>query len=368
MRVLFTSGRAFLPQNSGGVQSSTMQLAAALKAEGHDVAVLCRLIGGDWTSFSSRIQRRLKGTRFSCDHVGGLPVFRAWDPTDTTEVVARYRPDVAVVQSGSTMKIARSLIGQGVPVTVYYRNVEFEELDGSPAELEGAGHIANSKFTAQRYADAFSIDPVVISPLVDRTKYETATTRRNVTFINPYFRKGRDIAFALAERCPDIPFTVCESWEIDDELRKWLDIRLKRLKNVTMRKRTQDMKSIYSNAKVLLAPSVWEEAWGRVATEAQFSGIPVLGSNRGGLPEAIGPGGVILSPEAPIDEWVDALRRLWDDAQFYSEKSQLALEHASRDQIKPDHQIATLVDVLQNTIAKASKQGESAREPVPDGR
>ena len=368
MKVLFTSGRAFSPQNTGGVQSSTMQLASALKAEGHDVAVLCQLIGGDWTAFCSRIKRRLKGTRFSCDHVGGVPIFRAWDPTETSEVVARYRPDVAVVQSGSTMEIARSLIEHGVPVVFYYRNVELGELNGNPAELKGAGHIANSAFTAKKYADAFNIEPVVISPLVDRTKYETTTMRRNVTFINPYFHKGRDIAFELAERCPDIPFTVCESWGIDEELRTWLDDRLKRLKNVTMRKRTQDMKSIYSNAKILLAPSVWEEAWGRVATEAQFSGIPVLGSNRGGLPEAIGPGGVILSPEDPIEEWVDALRRLWDDAEFYSEKSQLALEHASRDQIKPDHQIATLVDVLQNTIAKASKQGESAREPVPDGR
>jgi hypothetical protein len=43
---------------------------------------------------------------------------------------------------------------------------------------------------------------------------------------------------------------------------------------------------VWKEIKVLLVPSLWYEAWGMVAVEAQFCGIPVLSSNSGGLPES----------------------------------------------------------------------------------
>lgn len=353
MRILFTSGRAFLPQTSGGVQSSTMQLCSHLAARGHEVAVMCRLIGGDWTSVESRVKRRLTQRRFSCDRRLGLPVYRAWDPTDASEVVRDFQPDIAVVQSGDAMAIARSLQNEGVPIALYLRNVEFDEIGGDLCNLPGAHFIANSDFTASCYARKFGIHCTVISPLVDRHLYETATTRENVTFINPYPVKGRDIAIAVAEGCPDIPFVFCESWPIDDDLKIFLDERLARLPNVTLRRRTDDMKSVYGKARILLAPSQWQEAWGRVATEAQFSGIPVLGSNRGGLPEAIGPGGMLVDGDAPVCEWIAALRQMWDDPAHYQSLSGAAFAHAARPDILPDFQIGILENVLTSAAGRS---------------
>ncbi len=354
MRILFTSGKAFLPQNSGGVQSSTMQLASSLMARGHQVGVMSKLIGGGWTELESRIKRRIGGTRFSHDSRLGLPIYRAWDPTDASEVVDRFRPDVAVVQSGETMKIAKSLEAAGVPVVLYFRHVEFDDLGGDPADLDGARYIANSSFTAGKYNRQFGVTSTIIPPLVERALYQTPTTRENVTFINPYPVKGRDLAFDIAERCPDIPFTFCESWLINDELREWINARMTQTPNVTLRARTNDMKSIYGKAKVLLAPSVWEEAWGRVATEAHFSAIPVLGSRQGGLPEAIGAGGTVLDIDAPVEHWVAALRALWDDPDHYGTLSKAALHHSRRSEIDPDVQIDTLIGVLKDATRQAT--------------
>jgi glycosyltransferase involved in cell wall biosynthesis len=357
MRILFTSGRAFLPQTSGGVQSSTMQLCDKLVARGHEVAVMCRLIGGDWTALESRVKRRVSRKRFSCDHRLGLPVYRAWDPTDATEVVRNFRPDVAVVQSGDTMAMAQSLQTAGVPVAIYLRHVEFEDIGGDLSDLPDAAFIANSAFTASRYEEQFGIECTVIPPFVERNLYETPTTRENVTFINPYPVKGRDIAITVAEGCPDIPFVFCESWVIDDELREFLSERLAALPNVTLRARTNDMKSIYGKARILLAPSLWEEAWGRVATEAPFSGIPVLGSKRGGLPEAIGPGGELIDGDAPAEVWIAALRRMWDDPAHYQALSDAAFAHAARPEIVPDFQIGMLEDVLTKAAQRKDTRG-----------
>jgi glycosyltransferase involved in cell wall biosynthesis len=51
------------------------------------------------------------------------------------------------------------------------------------------------------------------------------------------------------------------------------------LPNLTVSGPVRNMRDIYAQTKVLVMPSKWEEAWGRVGTEAKFSGIPVVGSN-----------------------------------------------------------------------------------------
>ena len=80
-----------------------------------------------------------------------------------------------------------------------------------------------------------------------------------------------------------------------------LKSRIHRLANVELVERSDDMSPIYASTRVLLVPSQWEaETWGRVVSEAQFSGIPVLASDRGALPETVGAGGAIIKYDAPV--------------------------------------------------------------------
>lgn len=55
----------------------------------------------------------------------------------------------------------------------------------------------------------------------------------------------------------------------------------------------------YEQANVLIVPSVWEEPFGRVLIEGNYYGLPVIASNRGGIPEIIDTvgGGVLYDPE-----------------------------------------------------------------------
>jgi glycosyltransferase involved in cell wall biosynthesis len=62
---------------------------------------------------------------------------------------------------------------------------------------------------------------------------------------------------------------------------------------------------------VLVVPSVWQEPFGRVVPEAFSSGVPVVGSDAGGIPESIGPGGPgFLFPPGDADRLAAILRRL----------------------------------------------------------
>ena len=245
-----------------------------------------------------------------------------------------------------------SLREYNVPVVLYFRNVEFAELEGSPSNLDKARFVANSHFTARKYANEFNIEATVIPPLVDEKKYKTQSSGRYVTFINPYPVKGLEIALQIAKFCEDIPFLFQESWGLDVERRQQLDQRLKALPNVIFQPRTADMKSVYGVTRILLAPSIWEEAWGRVATEAHYSGIPVIGSRQGGLPEAIGPGGITLNHDAPISDWVDAVQLLWNDPETYRFHAEAALNFSQRSEMRSEVQTQKLLEVLNDAIVQ----------------
>jgi glycosyltransferase involved in cell wall biosynthesis len=63
----------------------------------------------------------------------------------------------------------------------------------------------------------------------------------------------------------------------------------------------------------LVLPSLstrdWCEQYGRVITEAMASGVPVIASNSGAIPEVVGDAGIIVN-EGSTPEFVAALRRV----------------------------------------------------------
>ena len=340
----------YLPQAFGGAQSSTHELATALTKRGHAAAVAAMLSPSGRVGLQTRVLSRLMPRRKVRDTFLGYSVYRRWKVLDALpDLVDEFRPDFAVVQPSCQVPLAREFARLGVPVAVYLRDVEWYQLEGDPRELSNVTFLANSHFTAERFQQEFSLPAVVIPPVFKAEDYRTSSSEDNVTFINPHPHKGVDIATELVARCPDIPFSFVRSWDIPEQ-EAFLGELIGKHKNLTLAGPTRKMKDIYSRAKILLAPSRWEEAWGRVATEAQFSGIPVLASNKGGLPESVGPGGIQLDPDGPIEDWVEALRRLWFDKAFYADLSAKALAYAERPQINPERQIDLLLETAQTAI------------------
>ena len=59
--------------------------------------------------------------------------------------------------------------------------------------------------------------------------------------------------------------------------------------------------SFFNNIDILIVPSLWNEPLGRIIFEAYAYGVPVIGSNRGGIPEIIEKGntGFVFDPDRP---------------------------------------------------------------------
>ncbi len=180
---------------------------------------------------------------------------------------------------------------------------------------------------------------------------------RYVTFVNPEPRKGvhvfARIAEVLSRRRPDIPLLIVEGAGKASFLPQ-LGVDLSGIRNLRIMPNAPDPRQFYAVTKLLLMPSLMENA-GFVAMEAMTNGIPVLASNRGGLPETIGnsphpnplpkgegtSGGFLFdiparyTPETrdlpsaeEVEPWVETIIRLWDDPAEYGRRSQAARERA----------------------------------------
>ena len=85
------------------------------------------------------------------------------------------------------------------------------------------------------------------------------------------------------------------------------------------------MPSLYQRLDVLVLPSLtrpnWKEQFGRVLIEAMASGVPVIGSDSGAIPNVIGDAGLIF-PENQPTALCDALQRLHDQPTLYATLSE----------------------------------------------
>jgi glycosyltransferase involved in cell wall biosynthesis len=119
-----------------------------------------------------------------------------------------------------------------------------------------------------------------------------------------------------------------------------LGVDLRGLGNLTIMPNSPDPRRFYRMTKLLLMPSLMENA-GFVAMEAMTNGIPVLASNRGGLPETVGDAAPMIeipvgyTPETrelptaeEVEPWIKAIVRLWDDRPEYERWRQAALARA----------------------------------------
>lgn len=74
----------------------------------------------------------------------------------------------------------------------------------------------------------------------------------------------------------------------------------------------------YNISDILCIPSQYEEGFGRVATEAVACGSPVVGSNKGGIPEALDETVAILVAPT-VDNLERSISRLFNDRDYYQQ-------------------------------------------------
>jgi glycosyltransferase involved in cell wall biosynthesis len=370
MRMLFVSGTSV-----GGAARSTYELAELLRHRDHVVATVVRNETAPRRTYVHRravnLRVKLEGRRVArlvdaaARRIGarlarepnraGTWTFRAVRPENAlVKALRTVQPDVVIVNSidlPAWRQLRDDLRRRHIPVVLYIRE-ETGLLHLSHSKVEPDLVFANAAGHAEAARD-LGFDAVVVPSVIDCTSVRVESTRERVVFVNPTAMHGLDIALALARARADIPFTFLESWPLPHDELAALRATIGELSNTELRRFVPDARQVYADMRVLLAPYRYPGR-SRVIAEAQCNGIPTLASDRYGLAEAVGAGGVLADPEGPIDAWIDGLAALWDDHETYASLSDAALQHSRRDEMQPETIAATVERALDNLLASYS--------------
>jgi hypothetical protein len=210
-----------------------------------------------------------------------------------------------------------------------------------------------SRYLSDVYRDKVGLISTPIEPPIDwSTVVAPLESRAFVTFVNPSPHKGlllfARLADMLGSRRPDIPVLVVQSGQTGGGLNSIPGIDFSKYPQIMAAPPVPRPADYFALTRVLLAPSVWPEPFGRVAAEAMINGIPPLVGNRGALPDVIGGdfasggcGRVLPIPEwmtntstnVPTEQeiapWYDAIIHMWDDARLYDAMAARARRIAS---------------------------------------
>jgi glycosyltransferase involved in cell wall biosynthesis len=149
----------------------------------------------------------------------------------------------------------------------------------------------------------------VLHPPCDWRWYDVSATAKPeyITLINLNSNKGSLQFYDIARAMPHKKFIgVVGSY--DEQI-------IERLPNVEIVEKMVDIRPVYERTRILLMPSEYE-SWGRTATEAMCSGIPVIATPTFGLKENIGEGGIFIEDRDDIGAWVKAIERLDKEANY----------------------------------------------------
>jgi glycosyltransferase involved in cell wall biosynthesis len=261
------------------------------------------------------------------------------------ETLRSFSPEVVVTYGGrpvvqEAMRRARE---KGALVVFSLRNRGYEDR----RYFEHVDSVfTTSPFLSRYYRQRIGLVSDGIESPIDWDEVEAPQEmRRFVTFVNPSPAKGSYVFARLADMLgstrADIPILVVQSATSAGGLNAIPDLDFTKYPHIMAAPATPRPADFFALTKILLVPSTTSESFGRVSAEALVNGIPPIVSDRGGLPETVGQGGIViplptwLTPDTralpsaeDVRPWFDTIRALWDDPEYYRSASARARAEA----------------------------------------
>jgi len=341
MRILYASERPPYPLFLGGAARCAHRLLYALTRE---LGVECAAVGSSdygvapWSYPDPAEHAGLGVTAISRDGRSavvdcGYPVRVIADfHAALSRFIDAFAPDVVWAQLEGARAILELATTKGIEGVFYVHDAEFNHAELRAIAELGSRIVCNSDFLADKVRGVIKRRASVVYPPSELDFGVEAKLDGCLTMINPHRVKGIETFIEIAKRMPSERFLLVESWKLGDQAVADLGNTLTKAPNVRFVRRVSDMRQIYGQTRLLLVPSMWEEGFGMVAVEAQSCGIPVIASERGGLPESVGDGGILIRDYRNVDAWTEAIRGVLKDADTYRVLAVRARRHAGREE------------------------------------
>jgi glycosyltransferase involved in cell wall biosynthesis len=308
----------YLPTNYAGAEVMLHQILIELKEKGNNVKVLCN--------------------EQPVSELDGISLHNISD-SSTKKTLGKWA-DVIITHLGGTPSAIVIAAEANKPLAHLVHNdkqIRANRLNRRNAQLL----ISNSKWIDESI-DLYGVDRTIINPPANPNTYKTKPGKA-ITLVNLSKEKGSDVFWQLARIFPDKEFIGVVGGYGDQHIYD------KVLSNVTIVENTSNILDIYSKTRIVLMPSSYE-SWGKVATEALCSGIPVIVSETPGLRESVGYAGIFVNKN-DIAGYVEAIREL-DSVERYNYQSKLCIDRS----IELHEQFKIQIDALEKKLKQLKKK------------
>ncbi|MDJ0461905.1 glycosyltransferase [Streptomyces sp. H27-C3] len=307
---LFAWRRTPPPLLIGGAEVTQQLLAEELAAAGWQVVYLgSHQAPWDQTTQLPQLRSLLGAHRFPYEEAEGVLRYR-WNGVDCIaapqdrvaptlhELQVGLRPDAVFTSQEGAADLAEQARPVALVVGILHSvsKTGLGVLDGRPQY-----GLAVSEFVLSRAPQYNGTRLAVLHPPFVQPTQDTNVLRTDsVLMVNPIPAKGSVLLHEVIRTMPEQHFTLVEGWwNTAAEFAAYL--------NVAYVPRTYDMENLYRSHRLLLVPSTVEDAFPRVIVEAALHGTPSIGTDRGGIPEAIGSHGLVLPRTADPRAWAHAI-------------------------------------------------------------
>jgi glycosyltransferase involved in cell wall biosynthesis len=305
---------------SGGAEKCLDTFFSLLIDDGNEIRVLTRMSG----LFTKPIKINHKKITL-------IPVLEKNLEDELFRQIKKFSPDFIVSQLQWSERVFRATRNFRIPKIFFVKHIRDLKQESTqellrlyPIDII----VINSEYSKKYIKKSlYPKQKVILSyPLIDYKKYRIKnrskkSTSKFVTMINFRQEKGSELFKELARVMPGKKFLAINSWQTFNKGEK------KQQANLYIEGPYEDVREVYKKTQILLVPSFGEEIFARVILEAMINGIPVIGSNVGGISEALGQNGVLINDFNNINSWKNALRK-FEDPSYYLEMSEKALRQA----------------------------------------
>jgi len=350
--LLIVVPKSFLPQLTGGLEISANEIAQLCIKQSFDVHVAAGFLGGKVNQLFERVRRKIFKAYSNTKILNNVTVYNElWHPTGLSQLISKLKPQAILFFTSGTDDVTQKIIEANLPTAIFLCGVKMSQKLRLTSTMKKCEFVCDSSFIAMEAKRQLGVAARKINPVLPKEKYTTKVTGQKILIVNPNPKKGGKAVLQIAKSLPHRDFLVVGGWqhEVADNEINAIENGLKALKNVERLPNIEDMRPIFEQSYCLLMPCVVQEAYGRIAAEAQIAGLPVIASTQGALVETVGEGGVTIDYLSPIKTWVSILESLFCDPSLYAELSALAKKEANKEERRTSYineQLAELIDDL----------------------
>jgi glycogen(starch) synthase len=336
MKILFSS-YAFQP-SVGGIESVSKILAENFSAEGHDVQLITETPGEEIAGTNYRLIRK----------------------PSLTKLVRLLRWSDLLFQNNISLRSLVPALVLRKPAVVMHQtwiqNVRGEVGWNDRIKQALLPHVTNIAIS-QAVAGRLGTPAAVVGNPYDDNVFRflpDVVRDKTIVFLGRLVSdKGVDLllqAMKLLQSeglMPDL--TIIGAGPEEQGLRRLThEFSLDRQVTFAGEKSGAPLAEFLNRHRILVVPSRWAEPFGVVALEGIACGCVVIGSENGGLKEAIGPCGLVF-PNGNAQALAERLRYLLDHPEMESNLRQPAPPHLAR--FKPKAVASACLELMQKVVA-----------------